>query len=72
MDRRCVVVFNQARGLATGKILQGEETVKELSFFLGNLQKSEPSYVDELIRKRYGDWAKVNGVNDIVVEHTTD
>ena len=67
-----MVVFNQARGLATGKILQGEETVKELSFFLGNLQKSEPSYVDELIRKRYGDWAKVNGVNDIVVEHTTD
>ena len=67
-----MVVFNQARGLATGKILQGEETVKELSFFLGNLQKSEPHYVDELIRKRYGDWAKVNGVNDIVIEQISD
>jgi len=66
------VVFNQTRGLATGKILQGEETIKELSFFLGNLQKSEPRYVDELIRKRYGDWAKVNGVHEIIVEQISE
>ena len=70
MERKCFVVFNETSGLATGKIVQGEEVVKELSFYLGKLQKSEPTYVEDLIRKRYSDWAKVNGVAEIHVEHT--
>lgn len=67
--RTCIVIFNETTGFATGQILEGEEVVKELNFYLGRLQKSEPDYVEELIRKRYGDWAKVNGVSDIQVEH---
>jgi hypothetical protein len=68
MDRNCVVVFTESSGLVTGQIRQGEEVVKELSFFLGKLHQSEPAVVEEMIRKRYGDWAKVNGVEEIKVE----
>ncbi len=72
MDRKCVVTFNESSGLATGRIVQGDETVKELSFYLGKLQESEPLYVEELIRKRYSDWANVNGVAEILIEHTRE
>ena len=68
MDRSCVVVFTESSGLVTGQIRQGEEVVKELSFFLGKLHQSEPAVVEEMIRKRYGDWAKVNGVQEIKIE----
>lgn len=68
-ERRCVVIFNESTGRATGYIRQGEETIKELSFYLGRLHETEPSVAEDLIRTRYTDWAKINGVSEIQVEH---
>lgn len=67
-DRNCVVVFHQATGRVTGQIREGEEVIKELSFFLGKLHDSEPAVVEEMIRHRYKDWATVNHVSEINIE----
>ena len=67
--RTCLVIFHESTGRVTGQILEGEEIVKELSFYLGNLHRSEPSVVDEMIRARYQDWAQINGVDDIRIEY---
>jgi hypothetical protein len=72
MERTCIVVFNEMTGRVTGQIRKGEEIVKELSFYLGKLHKTEPSVVEELIRSRYNDWARVNGASGIEVQYTRD
>jgi hypothetical protein len=71
-DRNCVVVFHQATGRVTGQILQGDEVVKELSFFLGKLHETEPAVVEEMIRSRYKDWASVNRVKEIKIEYSAE
>ncbi len=55
--------------MVNGQIRQGEEIIKELSFYLGKLHQQEPAMVDQMIRSRYSDWAKVNGVSEIQIEH---
>lgn len=67
--RSCVVVFTESTGMVNGQIRQGEEIIKELSFYLGKLHQQEPAMVDQMIRSRYSDWAKVNGVSEIQIEH---
>jgi len=67
--RSCVVVFSESTGMVTGQIRQGEEVVKELSFFLGKLHSKEPVMVEQMIKGRYSDWARVNGVSEIKIEH---
>jgi hypothetical protein len=67
--RTCVVIFHEATGRCTGQILKGDEVVKELSFYLGNLHSTEPEVVESLIQKRYEEWAKVNGVPQIQVQY---
>lgn len=67
--RTCVVIFHESTGLCTGQILRGSEVVKELSFYLGKLHSTEPEVVESLIQKRYEEWAKVNGVQEIKVEY---
>ena len=68
-NRHCLVIFTESTGRVTGQIREGEEVIKELSFYLGKLHKTEPAAVEELIRARYSDWAKVNGVSEIRVEY---
>ncbi|HEY4491685.1 MAG TPA: hypothetical protein VI958_06760 [Acidobacteriota bacterium] len=68
-ERNCLVVFNESTGRVTGQIRDGIEVVKELSFYLGKLYKTEPAVVEEMIRSRYQDWAKVNGVSEIQIEY---
>ena len=68
-QRNCVVVFTESTGRVTGQIREGDEVIKELSFFLGKLHNSEPDVVDNMIRSRYGDWAKVNGVSEIQIQY---
>lgn len=70
MERTCIVVFHESTGRVTGQIKKGDEIVKELSFYLGKLHKTEPQVVEELIRTRYNDWAKVNGASGIEVQYT--
>ena len=67
--RNCVVIFSENTGMVTGQIRQGDEVVKELSFYIGKLHQSEPAMVERMIRSRYGDWAKVNGVAEIQIEY---
>ena len=67
IERRCLIVFTESTGRVTGQIREGEEVIKELSFFLGKLHKTEPVVVEDMIRSRYGDWAKINGVSDIEI-----
>ena len=69
MDRTCVIVFTEATGRVTGQIREGEEVIKELSFFLGKLHQKEPSVVENMIRTRYSDWAKINGVTEIEIRY---
>jgi hypothetical protein len=68
-ERNCIVIFSENTGMVTGQIRQGDEVVKELSFYIGKLHKSEPAMVEQMIRSRYGDWAKVNGVAEIQIEY---
>ena len=68
-QRNCVVLFTESTGRVTGQIRDGEEVIKELSFFLGKLHRSEPEVVDHMIRSRYGDWARVNGVSEIQIQY---
>jgi hypothetical protein len=68
-DRNCVIVFTESTGRVTGQIREGNEVIKELSFFLGKLHKNEPAAVDNMIRSRYSDWAKINGVSEIEIEY---
>ena len=68
-SRNCVVIFTESTGLVTGQIRQGEEVVKELSFYLGKLHQKEPAVVEEMIKNRYSDWAKVNGVAQIQIQY---
>ena len=68
-QRDCVVVFTESNGMVTGQIRQGEEVIKELSFYLGKLHQKEPEVVEEMIRSRYSSWAKVNGVSEIKIEY---
>ncbi|MCI0416403.1 hypothetical protein L0222_26815 [bacterium] len=68
-ERSCVIVFTESTGRVTGQIREGEEVIKELSFFLGKLHKNEPAVVDNMIRSRYSDWAKINGVSEIEIEY---
>jgi hypothetical protein len=72
MERKCIVVFNEATGRSTGQIMNGDEVVKELSFYLGKLHSTEPEVAEELIRSRYTQWAGVYGVNEIQVEFKRD
>jgi hypothetical protein len=67
--RHCHVVFNESTGRVTGQIREGMEVVKELSFYVGKLYNTEPAVVEEMIRTRYRDWAKVNGVLEIQIEY---
>jgi len=69
MNRTCVIVFTEATGRVTGQIRDGEEVIKELSFFLGKLHQKEPSVVENMIRTRYSDWAKINGVAQIEIRY---
>ncbi len=69
MDRTCVVVFTETTGRVTGQIREGSEVIKELSFYLGKLHQTEPAVVNEMIRSRYRDWAKINGVDEIKIEY---
>lgn len=69
MERKCIVVFDESTGMVTGQITQGEEIVKELSFYLGRLHKGKPELVEELIRSRYNDWAAVNQASGIQVQY---
>lgn len=71
-ERSCIVVFHQATGRVTGQIRQGEEVVKELSFYLGKLHQTEPAVVEEMIRNRYRDWANVNRVSEIQIVMRTE
>jgi hypothetical protein len=66
-ERNCVIVFTESTGRVTGQIR--EEVIKELSFFLGKLHQTEPDVVDNMIRSRYSDWARINGVSDIKIEY---
>jgi hypothetical protein len=68
-DRNCIIVFTESTGRVTGQIREGDEVIKELSFFLGKLHKNEPTVVDNMIRTRYSDWAKINGVSEIEIEY---
>ncbi len=68
-QRTCLIVLTQATGRVTGQIREGDEVIKELSFFLGKLHKSEPVVVENMIRSRYGDWAKINGVSEIEIQY---
>ena len=68
-QRNCVVLFTASTGRVTGQIREGEEVIKELSFFLGKLHQSEPNVVENMIRSRYGDWAKINGVSEIHIQY---
>ena len=68
-QRNCIVIFSENTGMVTGQIRLGEEVVKELSFYIGKLHKSEPAMVEQMIRSRYGAWAKVNGVAEIQIEY---
>ena len=68
-NRNCLVIFTESTGRVTGEIREGEEVIKELSFYLGNLHKTEPAVVEQMIRNRYSDWAKVNGVSEIQIEY---
>jgi hypothetical protein len=68
-ERTCVIVLTESTGRVTGQIREGEEVIKELSFFLGKLHRTEPVVVEDLIRSRYGDWAKVNGVSEIKIQY---
>jgi len=43
MERSCVIVFVESTGRVTGQIREGEEVIKELSFFLGKLHQTEPA-----------------------------
>jgi hypothetical protein len=70
--RTCVVIFHESTGRCTGQILKGSEVVKELSFYLGKLHSTEPEVVESLIKKRYEEWAKVNGVPQIQVQYEKD
>lgn len=67
--RSCLIVFTESTGRVTGQIREGEEIIKELSFFLGKLHRSEPVVVENMIRSRYGDWAKINGVSEIEIQY---
>jgi hypothetical protein len=69
MERNCVIVFIEATGRVTGQIREGEEVIKELSFFLGKLHQTEPEVVENMIRTRYTDWAKINGVSEIQIQY---
>ena len=69
MERTCVIVFIEATGRVTGQIREGDEVIKELSFFLGKLHQQEPSVVESMIRNRYSDWAKINGVSNIEIRY---
>jgi hypothetical protein len=69
MNRTCVIFFTEATGRVTGQIRQGEEVIKELSFFVGKLHQKEPSVVETMIRNRYTDWAKINGVSEIEIHY---
>ena len=67
--RTCLIVFTESTGRVTGQIREGEEVIKELSFFLGKLHQTEPAVVENMIRSRYGDWAKINGVSEIDIRY---
>ena len=67
--RTCLIVFTESTGRVTGQIREGEEVIKELSFFLGKLHQTEPAVVENMIRLRYGDWAKINGVSEIDIRY---
>jgi|GEM_PF-2775575 len=69
MERSCVIVFVESTGRVTGQIREGEEVIKELSFFLGKLHQTEPAVVENMIRGRYSDWAKINGVSEIQIQY---
>ena len=69
MNRTCVIVFVESTGRVTGQIREGEEVIKELSFFLGKLHQKEPGVVEDMIRSRYSDWAKINGVTEIEIRY---
>jgi hypothetical protein len=71
-ERNCLVVFHPSTGRVTGQIRDGEEVVKELSFFLGKLHQTEPAVVEEMIRNRYRDWAQVNRVSEIKIEYAQE
>ena len=68
-QRTCVIVLTESTGRVTGQIREGEEVIKELSFFVGKLHRTEPVIVEDLIRSRYGDWAKINGVSEINIQY---
>jgi hypothetical protein len=68
-QRTCLITFTESTGRVTGQICEGDEVIKELSFFLGKLHQTEPAMVEEMIRSRYGDWAKVNGVSEIQIQY---
>jgi hypothetical protein len=68
-ERTCVIVLTESTGRVTGQIREGDEVIKELSFFLGKLHRTEPIVVEGLIRSRYGDWAKINGVSEIQIQY---
>ena len=68
-QRTCVIVLTESTGRVTGQIREGEEVIKELSFFIGKLHRTEPVVVEDLIRSRYGDWAKINGVSEINIQY---
>lgn len=70
--RDCIVLFHPSTGLVTGKIVEGDEVIKELSFYLGKLEQQNPAHAEEMIRKRYGEWAKVNGVHEIEIKRVTE
>ena len=69
MQRECFVIFDESTGMVTGQIRAGDEIIKELSFYVGKLHLKEPAVVEQMIQKRYGDWAKVNGVDEIKIEY---
>jgi hypothetical protein len=69
MGRNCVITFTESTGRVTGQIREGDEIIKELSFFLGKLHQKEPDAVENMIRTRYSDWAKINGVSEIEIQY---
>lgn len=68
-DRKCTVLFDEASGRSTGRILDGEEVVSELSFYIGRLHDKKPEFAEQMIQDRYRAWARVYGVETIEISY---
>jgi diphthamide synthase subunit DPH2 len=67
VDRKCTVLFDETSGRSTGRILEGQEVVFELSFYIGKLHDKQPEFAEQMIQERYRAWARVYGVETIEI-----